>query len=74
MSLVKEVRDCFTKPVLVAGRMDNIQMAVDAVNSHLIDGVGLGRPLLSDPDYCNKVRSGHPEQIRPCTWLRTARR
>lgn len=54
--------------------MDNIQMAVDAVNSHLIDGVGLGRPLLSDPDYCNKVRSGHPEQIRPCTWLRTARR
>lgn len=66
LSLVKEVRDCFTKPVLVAGRMDNIQMAVDAVNSHLIDGVGLGRPLLSDPDYCNKVRSGHPEQIRPC--------
>lgn len=66
LSLVKEVRDCFTKPVLVAGRMDNIQMAVDAVNSHLIDGVGLGRPLLSDPDYCNKVRSGHPVQIRPC--------
>ena len=66
LSLVKEVRDCFTKPVLVAGRMDNMDMAVEAVNSHLIDGVGLGRPLLADPDYCNKVRSGQLAQIRPC--------
>lgn len=66
LPLVKQVKDSFTKPVLVAGRMDNIDIAADALKAGLIDGVGLGRPLLSDSDYCNKVRAGNIEQIRPC--------
>lgn len=66
LPLVKEVRDAFTKPVLTAGRMDHLDMAADAVKSGLIDGVGLGRPLLTDPDYCNKVRAGKEKEIRPC--------
>lgn len=41
-------------------------MAVDALNKGTIDGVGLGRPLLSDPDYVNKLKDGSEDLIRPC--------
>ncbi len=28
--------------------------------------IGLARPLLADPDYVNKIRTGRDAQIRPC--------
>ncbi len=31
-----------------------------------IDVVVLGRAALADPEYPNKVMSGHTEKIRPC--------
>ncbi|MBR6208527.1 MAG: FAD-dependent oxidoreductase [Oscillospiraceae bacterium] len=61
--MVKEVVKC---PILCAGRMDDPDLASDAVRKGWIDMVSLGRPLLADPDYVNKLRAGHPEDIRPC--------
>ena len=61
--MVKEVVDV---PVLCAGRMDNPDMASKAVEDGDCDIVSLGRPLLADPDYVNKLRSGRIEEIRPC--------
>lgn len=66
LPLVEKIRDVAKVPLLVAGRMDNPDMAVDAINKGLIDGVGLGRPLLSDPDYVNKLKDDCKEAIRPC--------
>lgn len=61
--MVKEVVDV---PVLCAGRMDNPDMASEAVEDGTCDIVSLGRPLLADPDYVNKLRAGRREEIRPC--------
>lgn len=61
--MVKEVVDI---PVLCAGRMDNPDMALAAIENGECDIVNLGRPLLADPDYVNKLRSGRKEEIRPC--------
>lgn len=61
--LVKSVVDV---PVLCAGRMDNPDMASAAVDGGECDMVSLGRPLLADPDYVNKLRSGRVNEIRPC--------
>ncbi len=61
--MVKEVVDV---PVLCAGRMDNPDMALEAVENGDCDIVNLGRPLLADPDYVNKLRAGKGEEIRPC--------
>lgn len=61
--MVKEVVDV---PVFCAGRMDNPDMALEALQNGVCDIVSLGRPLLADPDYCNKLRAGKQEQIRPC--------
>lgn len=61
--MVKEVVDI---PVFCAGRMDNPDMALEAIENGECDVIDLGRPLLADPDYCNKLRCGNVTQIRPC--------
>lgn len=61
--MVKEVVDI---PVFCAGRMDNPDMALEAIENSECDVIDLGRPLLADPDYCNKLRCGKITQIRPC--------
>ena len=61
--MVKEVVDI---PVFCAGRMDNPDMALEAIENGECDVIDLGRPLLADPDYCNKLRCGRIIQIRPC--------
>ena len=61
--IVKEEVDI---PVFCAGRMDNPDMALEAIENGECDVIDLGRPLLADPDYCNKLRCGKITQIRPC--------
>ena len=60
---VKEVVDV---PVLTAGRMGYPELAAKAVNENLCDMVVLGRPLLADPDFVNKMRLDKEADIRPC--------
>ena len=53
-------------PVICAGRMNDPDIANDAIVSGKVDGVGIARQLLCDPDWCDKVRDGELEDIRPC--------
>ena len=53
-------------PVICAGRMDDPDMALEAIENGTCDMISMGRPLLADPDYCNKLRSGRMDEIRPC--------
>lgn len=66
LHLSEKLKEVANIPVMVAGRMDDPDMAVEALNSGKIDAVGLGRPLLADPAYVNKVKSGELHDIRPC--------
>lgn len=62
----KIVKEAVDVPVICAGRMDNPDLAMSAVNDGACDIVSLGRPLLADPDYVNKLRAGKIADIRPC--------
>ena len=53
-------------PVICAGRMNDPEIAAEAVRTGKVDGVGIARQLLCDPDWCDKVRAGDLEDIRPC--------
>ncbi|MGA8941187.1 MAG: FAD-dependent oxidoreductase [Thermoactinomyces sp.] len=53
-------------PIICAGRMDNPDMALEAIEDGTCDLISLGRPLLADPEYVNKLRSGKLADIRPC--------
>jgi 2-enoate reductase len=62
----KRVREAVSVPVICAGRMDNPELASGAIRDGACDMVSLGRPLLADPDYVNKLRAGNTASIRPC--------
>ena len=53
-------------PVIVAGRMEDPDLAANAIHTGKTDLIGLGRPLLADPDCVNKIRRGRFDFVRPC--------
>ena len=61
--LMKETVDV---PIICAGRMDDPDMALEAIEDGTCDMISLGRPLLADPDYVNKLRANKCDSIRPC--------
>lgn len=60
------VKSAVNVPVICAGRMDDPKMAVTALADGVCDFVSLGRPLLADPDYVLKLKTGKKNAIRPC--------
>jgi len=66
IEFAKIVKDAVDVPVICAGRMDNPDLSSQAVMDGACDIVSLGRPLLADPDYVNKLRAGKIKSIRPC--------
>ena len=53
-------------PVITAGRMDDPDLASEAVRAGKTDFIGLARPLLADPALPNKIAAGEYEDIRTC--------
>lgn len=53
------------KPILVAGAFTP-ETALKAVEEGKTDFVIIGRGLIADPQFANKLLEGHREDIRPC--------
>lgn len=66
MPYAKMMKECVSVPIICAGRMDNPDMALHALEDHVCDMISLGRPLLADESYVNKLRAGKVKSIRPC--------
>ena len=66
MPYARLVREAVNVPVLCAGRMDDPDRALSALAEGACDIISLGRPLLADPEYVNKLRAGRAACIRPC--------
>ncbi|WP_256131534.1 FAD-dependent oxidoreductase [Anaerovorax odorimutans] len=52
-------------PIILAGKMENPQMAVEALGKSC-DIVSYGRQLLCDAEYVEKMRTGRLDEVRPC--------
>jgi len=63
---VAEIKKVVDVPVICAGRFDEPDVAERAIAEGRIDMMGMGRPLLADPDMPNKFAEGKLEEIRPC--------
>lgn len=66
LQFAEQVKKVVDVPVLAAGRMDDPNLAAQALLDGRCDMIGLARPLLTEPDYVKKVRNGELELIRPC--------
>ena len=64
LDYAQTVKMAVSVPVIAVGRLGNPAVAMAAVDSGRADFVALGRALLADPDWVNKVRSGVP--VRRC--------
>lgn len=53
-------------PVVVVGRLHNPDLAEKVIAEGKADLIALGRALIVDPEYPNKLKAGHPDDIRPC--------
>lgn len=53
-------------PVICAGRFDDPDLADRSIAEGKIDMMGMGRPLLADPDLANKFKEEKLDDIRPC--------
>ena len=53
-------------PVMTSGRMEDPDLAVQAIMNKQTDIISLGRPSLADPDIPNKIMRGDAADIRPC--------
>lgn len=53
-------------PIVAVGKLGYPDLAEKALRDGKCDMVMLGRPVLADPEWCNKTYAGKVEDIRPC--------
>jgi len=66
VDLAAQVKKIVKIPVLTVGRIVTPEMAEKILEEEKADIIVLGRALLADPKWPNKVHDGKIEDIRPC--------
>ena len=66
VELAEKAKEAVNIPILAGGRMNDPDIAEAAIRDGKIDAAVMGRAALADPEYPNKVLTGHTERIRPC--------
>ena len=62
----KAIKATVKIPVSTVGRIVDYRMAEKLINDGVCDIIGLGRPLLADPDIVKKLESHEEQLIRQC--------
>ncbi len=64
--MAKAVREKYNKPCMTMGNIRNPQVAEDILARGDADLIGMGRGLIADPEWVNKVSFGDEKEIRKC--------
>ncbi|MFA5283311.1 MAG: FAD-dependent oxidoreductase [Bacilli bacterium] len=62
---VEHIKKFVTIPVVAAGRMTP-EVASKAIKEGKIDGMGVARQFLADPEWVTKMKADKESEIRPC--------
>jgi NADPH-dependent 2,4-dienoyl-CoA reductase/sulfur reductase-like enzyme len=62
----QRVKQATGKPVFVAGRINQPQIAEQVLASGAADMCGMTRAMIADPEMPNKARAGRADDIRAC--------
>ena len=66
VDIAAQIKKSVNIPVSTVGRIFNPKMAESILEADKADIIGLGRILLADPDWVNKVKENKFEDIREC--------
>lgn len=58
----------YSTPIITAGRIPYPELAETILRDGQGDIIGLSRPLLRDPDWVAKAKSGREKEIKRCTY------
>ena len=61
-----QLRSVVTKPVLVAGRINQAQAASQILSEGKADMIGMVRALIADPEFPNKAAANRSDDSRAC--------
>lgn len=64
--MARRVKEAYGKPVVTVGNIRDPQVAENILARGDADLIGMGRGLIADPDWVNKVEFGHEDDIRKC--------
>jgi 2-enoate reductase len=64
--LSEALKEVVNVPVIAHGKLGNPELAEKVIAEGKADFVALGRPLLADSEWPNKVKNGKLDDIRPC--------
>ena len=64
--LAGNIKKIVKVPIVTAGRINNPELAEEILEKGLADIIGMGRPLIADPDLPNKAKQGDLRNIRKC--------
>jgi len=67
LPMAARIREAIRLPVIVAGRIRSPSVAREALDTRQTDLIGLGRPLLADPDWVHKTEAGDEQAILLCS-------
>ncbi|HEY8891822.1 MAG TPA: NAD(P)/FAD-dependent oxidoreductase [Clostridium sp.] len=62
----KAVRNKFNKPTITTGNIRNPEIAEKILSDGDADLIGIGRGLIADPNWVEKVKNGDEDVIRKC--------
>ena len=62
----KAIKEVVDVPVATVGRINDPYVAASIIEEGGADMIGLGRPLLCDPDFAKKTMENRPDEIRRC--------
>lgn len=62
----REIREKFGKPTITTGNIRSPKRAEEILENGDADFVGIGRGLIADPNWVNKVEFGEEEKLRKC--------
>jgi len=66
MELSRNLMGIVNIPILNTGNYKTPDFVDKALADGAADFIGLARPLICDPEWCNKAKAGKPDEIRIC--------
>ncbi len=62
----RALQQALSVPVIGVGRLDRPAVFREAVEGGHVQLAAVGRALIADPEFVDKIRRGHGNEIRPC--------
>ncbi len=64
--MARAMREAFHKPVIAMGNMRDPNVVEDVLAREDADLVGMGRGLIAEPEWVNKIQWGQEDMLRKC--------